>query len=604
MTSDSQTQSGCITKIMGGNWLTNSHLAACILKLAQPTENEWMNDISRAGNLAIVRELLSRPKGLQQSLLAQEFPDKPALVLASELAFGSEDFELLDVIVKQYNQNLIFICGFGFTVGSKLTNLTAHTDVEGIWHTSPNENKKYNGGWVWIKQGNITKSYMFLKNFPEQGKETSIPNWSGGDRILRLESNDLVIFPVVCADLISKENNSPSVRIADSLIADSSSNKRILVTGSLLNEKSESGHWKAAIGDLLEAVKISNARLLLSNCINPVPVQNEDADKWRCLSGAYQHREGCKPPRTNLPYIRHVDDTKFSGLVLRNSETGVTFGKLQWTNNSSEGLHALSECSQRVWINDKFHLLDGNCAADELYRFILRNKGQILHSKIISNNAAKALSTSELEKLLEDLSPASNSPLRAVASQLFQKCLKGIQREEQFCPDKLHDQATSLDCALTTLKLIQHAIDAELFPQMPKGEELDYGQILSADNEHEILVWDSSEYTANKLYSMVVENIVVEGGSARVLTIVGRGNGAGMPPKDGRIKRGRLADISNAPPLESKADISADKDICEHRDRVVFWKNQGQIDDILSSTDPNQDLIENLRKEIAAPEES
>jgi hypothetical protein len=477
-------------------------------------------------------------------------------------------------------------------------------NVEGIWHSSPNATKKYNGGWVWVKQENTTKCYVFLKNYLEQETEVTVGNITTADYILRLDGNDLVVFPLICADLISKENNSPSKRIEDSLCINSSSNKKVLVTGSLLNKKSESDHWKTSIGDLLERSKSSNIRLLLSNCINPSPVQDEEIDKWRCLSGVYQHREGCKPPRNPLPYIRYVNGEKFSGLVLRSPEVGAVFGKLQWANNASEGKQTFSECSQHIWNGNEFQHCDGVCAADELYRFIMRNKGQLLHRKVASNNAAKDLSVSELDKLSVHLSPASNSPVRAVADKLFQKCLKGIHKNVQFCPDKLYNQAINLDCAITTLILIQHAIDAKLLPKMPKGEELEYGQILSADNEHEILVWDSSEYTARTLYDMVSENIVVEGGSARVLTIVGRGNGAGMPPADGRIKSGRLSDISNSPPLDSNTDVPMDKDICENRDRVVYWKNQLVIDEIFSATDLNQNLIENLKKEVTAPEES
>lgn len=518
------TSSNLITKNIGGDWLVNDRLKACILKLGCPSEDEWKNDLSRTGNLAIVTHLLQPSERSEQSILAQEFPDQPSLVLAPELAFGSPDFETLDTLIKQYKQHLIFICGFGFASGSALTALVNKPDTEGVWNNAPNTNKKYNGGWVWIKNGNSTQCYIFLKNYFEQGTEITVPNLAEGDNILRLEGDDLVVFPMICADLISKETNCPCNKIAASLTANSSSNKKMLVTGSLLNTNSASGHWKAAIGDLLEAVKVSNTRLLLSNCINPIPVQNEDADKWRCLSGVYQHKGECKSPQKPLPNIRYVEDTKFSGFVLRTPEIGVVFGKLQWTNNSSQGLHAFSGCSQHIWIDDGFHVCDGNCAADELYRFVRRSKGGILHNKIASNNEAKALSDSELEKLLAELSPNSNSPLRTVAGKLFQKCLKGVKKETPFCPDQLHNQSASLDCAITTLKLIQHAIDAEL---MPEGKELGYGQLLSANEEQEILVWDSSEHTANQLYNMVKEGIVKDGGSARPLMIVGRGNGGG-----------------------------------------------------------------------------
>lgn len=589
------------TKNIGGDWLTNGHLEVCILKLSCPKENEYQNDSSRTGNLSIVTQLLQPPEELQQSLLAQEFPNKPSLVLAPELAFGSPDFESLDTLIKQYNQNLIFICGFGFSTGSNLINLAANGNVEGIWNTPPNANKKYNGGWVWVKNGDVTQCYIFLKNYFEQSAEITVPNLEEGESILRLEGNDLVVFPVVCADLISKENNSPSSRIVESLAEDSPSNKRFLVTGSLLNKKSDSGHWKTAIGDLLELSKASNARLLLSNCVNPSPMKDEGTDKWRCLSGAYQHREGCKPPPNPLPFIRYVDDLKFTGLLLRNTETGAAFGKLQWTNNSSQGLHALHIRTQYIWGDNDFQHCDGICAADELYRFVLRNKGRILHNKLSSNNITKLLSDSELKKLLEGLSPTSGSPLRAVAGKLFQKCLKGVQQEIQFCPDQLFSQSDSLDCAITTLKLIQYAVDAEL---MPEGKELGYGQLLSADKEHEILVWDSSEHTANQLYSMVKEGIVKEGGSARPLMIIGRGNGGGVFPDEGRIHSNRLADISNAPPLSSGSVTNVDKDICEANDRVVFWKNQGRVDEILASPDSKQNLVSGLREEINVPEDS
>ena len=596
MTTDNNNSIKCIQKGISGNWLTNGHLEACILKLFPPAETEWQNDNNRTKNVSIIAQLLKPVEGSHQSLLAREFPDKPALVLTPELAFGSPDFESLDTLVRQYNQNLIFICGFGFTSGAALNTLADKSDIEGAWSSSPNANKKYNGGWVWVKDGTSTQCYIFLKNFPQQGQETSVPNWTGGDFILRLEGNDIVIFPLVCADLISKETNSPSSRIITSLAESSSVHKEVLITGSLLNIKSESGHWKAAIGDLLEASKASNTRLLLSNCIDTAPAKDEEIDKWRCLSGIYQHKEGCKSPFLPPPNIRYVDDTKFSGLVLRNTQTGALFGKLQWTNNPSQGMNALSECSRYIWNKNCFHHCDGDCAADELHRFIVRNKGSILHSKIASNEAAQTIADQELEKLLTELSPTSNSPLRAVAGKLFQKCLKGIKQEKQFCPDQLYSHSDNLDCAITTLKLIQHAIDASL---MPEGKELGYGQLLSSDEEHEVLVWDSSEYSAKNLHNIAMEEVVIESGSARPLTIIGRGNNTGMPPPDGRIRSSRSADFTNAPP-----DTSTDKDIREHSDRVVFWKNQGHIDEILKSTDSAQNLTKSLREEIIVPEDS
>ena len=147
------------------------------------------------------------------------------------------------------------------------------------------------------RMANNVQSYIFLKNYFEQTGEITVPNLKEGTCILRLEADDIVIFPLVCADLICNEISSPRQKIINSIENAGISNKKLLVTGSLLNSNSSSGHWKAAIGDLLEKIKPSNGRLLLSNCVNPDPVREEETDKWRCLSGAFQHREGCKRPK-------------------------------------------------------------------------------------------------------------------------------------------------------------------------------------------------------------------------------------------------------------------------------------------------------------------
>lgn len=586
-------QQGCITKKINGSWLTNGHLKTCILKLLPPSSPELENDLTRTENISIVNHLFSLKNGNQLSLLEQEFQSEPSLVLAPELAFGSPDFDTLNNLIKGYNENLIFICGFGFSLGDCINKLVTDENVEGIWSTPLSDHKKYNGGWVWIKNGDTTKCYIFLKNFPEQKYETAISNLGTDKHLLRLEGSDLVIFPTVCADLISKEPNSPTQRISKSLSNENSANKKILVTGSLLNSNSASGHWKAAIGDLLEEVKLCNPRLLLSNCINPAPHPDEEKDKWRCLSGVFQHRENATPPRGPLPNIRYVDDTKFIGFVLRTPSTGASFGKLQWTNTSSEGLNAFSECCQYSWENGNYQLCHGLHAADELYRFVLKNKGGLLHSKINSNETIKNLANSNLDKLIKLLSPTSSSPVRDVAEKLFQKCLHGVLNKNNLCSDKLYEKATNLDCAITTLTLIQYAVDATL---MQNEDNLEFGQLLSTNQDQEILIWDSSDETANQLYNMVKENVVTLGGSARPLIVVGRGNGGGMPPIDGRIESDRLTDIANATKPKSNSD--KEKDICEPNDRVVFWKNQGVIDEILSSSKQQDEIINEMKNVI------
>lgn len=594
MTPNSDTPCGYITRTLSGSWLTNGHLEVCLLKLATPTESEWKNDENRLENLAIVTKLLQADTAPQKSILEQEMPAKPVIVVAPELAFGSPDYAQIDTLINQYPHNLIFICGFGFTEGAILTDLANKDNVEGVWQIPPITQKKYNCGWVWIKETSNIQCYIFLKNFEEQTHEISIPNLEQGDQILRLEGDDLIVFPTICADLISEEVSSPRKRIAISLHDNCSTSKKTLITGSLLNQKSSSGWWKTAIGDLLDSTKSSNPRLMLSNCENPLPVQDEEDDKWRCLSGAYQNFEDSKSPIIPLPNVRYVDDTKFSGLLVRNPEVGCVFGKLNWSNNQAVGLHVLSPGSKFVWTQNQLQRCDGECSADELHRFIRRYKANAYHTLIGLNSNARTLAETKLDELLLRLSHNSSSSLRNVAELLFLRCLKGIDKIATFNPEKLYTEKDALDCAITTLVLIQHALDAEL---MPEGKELDQGQILSADGEREVLVWDSSEYTAKRLHEMISETVVKDGGSARPLTILGRGNGGGTNPPSGRVTSTRLADITNASSLTGQ-NQSIEKDICESSDRVVYWKNQGEIDEVLMSTNSDQNLKTELKLQI------
>ena len=170
----------CIHKNIGGNWLVSGHIEACILKTQCPTEDEYSNDKSRLENIAIIKRLLDTGC-VDGGILKKEVAERPAIVLAPELAFGSPDFDALDTLIKKYEKNIIFICGFGFSVGSALIDISNKPDVEGIWSAAPQNEKKYNGGWVWIKNENSVQCYIFIKNYFEQTGEITVPNLKEGN---------------------------------------------------------------------------------------------------------------------------------------------------------------------------------------------------------------------------------------------------------------------------------------------------------------------------------------------------------------------------------------------------------------------------------------
>ena len=145
------------TKTFCGSWLVNDHIEACILKLQPPTEDEYSNDNTRSTNIGIVKLLLGSDcaDGGKRKC---EVSTSPSIVLAPELAFGSPDFNTLDSLIKKYEHNLIFICGFGFSDGATLIEISNKPGVEGIWKDVPQRGRKYNGGWVWVKNGNNVQS--------------------------------------------------------------------------------------------------------------------------------------------------------------------------------------------------------------------------------------------------------------------------------------------------------------------------------------------------------------------------------------------------------------------------------------------------------------
>ena len=560
------------------NWLTNGQLDVCFLKLQTPPLPTMIGNESRPINLEILRKTLTQQEGGARSLLEQEVNTNSAILLAPELAFGSVDFDAIDELVGQASNCLILVAGFGFSDGQLLIDQDSLAHVTGIWSAPPIANKNYNGAWVWVKSSESIHCYICLKNYPEQQREIAVPNLVFGNEILRLEFNDLVVFPLVCADLISTQENSPAKRIVESLKDVSNADKKTLITASLLNYKSHSGYWKDAIGDLLQTARAYKTRVLLCNCVNPDPLVDEDEDKWRCLTGGYGHLDDTRPPQLPLPNLRYVKDTKYSGLVLRNPEHGCVFTKLSWTNNASEGAHILTSAAQHVLSDNLLVQCDGDCAADELFRFISKHKGGCLHEMVELTETSMDIAKVELEDLLQRLAPGSNDSLRKFSGEIFSKCLAGVDYKKPICADDLSMYKKNLDCAVTTMMIIRKVISADL---LSLGEELEYGQLLDQNSDSEILVWDTANYKSSQLYDKVKGSVSIRGGSARRLTVIGRGNNAGTLPPNGRVRTTRLDDIGIS---SSSADLgSEERDITMPKDRVVFWQNQGEIDDILSS---------------------
>src|SRR5687767_14482783 len=103
--------------------LRQERLGLCILQVAEPDADDIANDFARPPVARALRQLLARGARDGREIDALLPPTTyPALVLAPELALGSPDWDDVDAAVRSSERPLVLIAGFGFTVGSRITD--------------------------------------------------------------------------------------------------------------------------------------------------------------------------------------------------------------------------------------------------------------------------------------------------------------------------------------------------------------------------------------------------------------------------------------------------------------------------------------------------
>ena len=207
--------------------------------------------------------------------------------------------------------------------------------------TFNNENIVFNVAacWTHLPEGE-TKCTIFLKNFLEQRHEIQIPGIHRGYHLVRIETQDLHIYPAICADLTSQQgdtDNPPAARI----IADTAGlprNKDALLVGMSYEVKPGHDFWANGIARVVGAANRSAILLIANNALDPC-VTDERADRWRCLTGVYVSSQQ-QQTQNNQELLRSIEDREFSGVLSRIGTPFAKAGLLSW-NHGGGGIRDL-----------------------------------------------------------------------------------------------------------------------------------------------------------------------------------------------------------------------------------------------------------------------
>lgn len=578
--------STCEQKTFTGSWLVDDELKTCLLKLKPPVTG-WRKGDSHLENVELLKKVLCPIPGQTQSLLKTKFQNRQGLVITPELAFGPNDFLPVKETIEAHDGDLILLSGFGLATGIQLNHMVGLPGVSGIWSENfIDVDAKYNCGWCWIKIGGSLECIIYLKNYVQQSVEQAVPGIAEGDKILRLQFSDLVIYPLICADLIKELQHSPIDAIRGNLTTNPPTmGQRVLVAGSLFEKTPHNARWQSSFGRLLRQSQI---RLVTCNGFSSIPDPDEEKDKWRCLSGVFLWRtEMNSGPLTPFSFARFVQSVDISGLLARCLDVGLITGIVSWTTDAATRKNPWSPNAQYDLVSDDLTLHDEFYAADELTRFVLRYKGKIATAAGYLAEGKK-ISEDSILHLCNLLQPTGER-LRAKAETLIGRCVFGVRHgDNKVFVDNLYqaDTPEALENALTVLMIIGSLASHDF---MDDQSEIEYGQLSKGLDE--ILVWRGSEAAAT-IYSALQQLAVNEGGSHKALTVFGKGNNAGTCPPAGKVVSGSTTTIT-----EPNKDQHI---ITEPSDRVIFWKPMASIDDLLSTENDKKNIEDAIKAQIGS----
>ena len=324
-----------------GAWLTEQAEAHVVLaQIAPPPQAILTQDASRPSVVQTLQSLLGADQRLAQIVTA----NRSAILLLPELALGLDDWAAVDALVRGWQRPLILISGFGFSRGNRINawlDGNGPTTRHGGWPVGegPAAERVYNGGWCWAHRPGATACVTFLKSTGEQHEEVHIEGLDHGTSHLAIHVDDLIIFPVICSDLLNVVAGQRVVvlKIARYLEDHAADDTRVLVAGLLL-QKSGHAKWRNAVIDVAHAINAERVNVCLINSAHDICAMQEDDDRWRDYSGMFI-ANGRHAFAGQFSGVRRFSTEQIDAAVIRNTSPAVLGGPLRWTFNGATGRH-------------------------------------------------------------------------------------------------------------------------------------------------------------------------------------------------------------------------------------------------------------------------
>jgi hypothetical protein len=565
---------------MPGNWvMPGDQLWLAMVKPPYGGPQQIENDASRPAALALATRLFA-PNGAGQFPVAVNAPERNAIVLFPEFAFGSGDYAPLDALIRVQPRPVIVLAGFGATRGDTLRAAIQAGAFQCGWSTgldAIDATKRYNGAWCWIHDprqpaANAHRCFALLKNWPEQRNErVGIPDIAPGTEIVRLIADDCTIFPLICADVLCNAPNSPQARIAASVQASNLDHFKVLVPVMMLDGNPANPAWSSRLAHLIQADPLKVA-VVTCNHVSVAPLPGEEEDQVRCLSGALVSVQQCSPDQQKPSHpVRPLSVAGFAGYVLRSSAPGIAGGEFVWRE--------IPLANRFVWLPNLRATLDGEVVSDaidapdqvEMQRWCRRVRRP---AWLNPETPGTDFLASGYAKLHQALKPSG------IARTLWPEALVGRGLDDKFSHslDTAGRNAALRDALDEAYLVASSVIQSPAYRFEPLATPGHFHRPASVDRAaRDIVIWSSPERLGDHQYQTVQEQ-ALKGRFGRATVVVARGAG-GMSPGFKRVTPEATTDVGTGPPSSDTSDIT------EPPLPPVFWMPSGELHPIIQ--DPN-----------------
>lgn len=553
---------GCGKHSIDGAWLSGGGLMVCLVQ-SRPPESvaSIQDDASRPDIVRTLRDLFS---GTIPRLLELAQGNVPTVVLVPEYSLAFDDWAEIDGLIRSYPGSLIVIAGFGATRGQRLLdwkgaapgNSSATRRFFG-WDSVGEDayvdaGSPYNGAACWMRQRNETQCVLIRKCFPEQKDEALlIPDLALGRSIVRLETDDLVIYPLICSDVICRQHDGddPLDWVKTDLDSAPPGSRKVLI--SVISYQSDPFHdlWQASIARALQLTTCDCLLVLANQSIDSVH-EDDRIDDRRNLSGVYGPFAMTRGVQSPLPLTRPLSCSVagFVGAVARETGPCVLTGIVRWDIGAVQGRFIWHP--KRKSDIARGGMLSASSSGDadhyELVRFLRRIQP--------ANRGRTARHQHDWNALVEDGVAAITADLiahRALsAARLRDSVLDGLllgADTPASGADDLSSVREPLTRGLFALGVLA-TLDSVAWNQVSESP----AQLAIHASDTYILVWSDPRRAGPHMHRSIQEWVNSPGQEPRLLILVGSAQGS-CP--EGLILPDRRTDLSQ-PPRESERDIS------------------------------------------------